>query len=148
MSPDEFRRLGHQVVDWLADYRRDVAERPVASVREPGSLLAALPAAAPEEPEGFEAVMRDVDQLVLPHLAHWQHPNFFAYFPSNGDLSAVLGDLLSTGLGVLGLTWESAPALTELEDRVCDWLRQLSGLDAAWQGVIQDTASTSTMIAL
>lgn len=148
MSAEEFRRLGHLVVDWLADYRRDVAEKPVSCAPEPGALLAQLPASPPAQPEGFEALLRDMDDRIVPNLAHWQHPNFFAYFPSNGDLSAVLGDMLSTGLGVLGLTWESAPALTEVEDRVCDWLRQMSGLDAAFQGVIQDTASSCSMIAL
>lgn len=148
MSADEFRRLGHLVVDWLADYRQNVAQRPVSCTSEPGALLARLPEDPPAQPEGFEALLRDMDDLIVPNLAHWQHPDFFAYFPSNGDLSAVLGDLLSTGLGVLGLTWESAPALTELEDRVCDWLRRMSGLADDWQGVIQDTASSCTMIAL
>ena len=148
MSPEEFRALGHRVVDWLADYRAGVAARPVSHRARPGALLEQLPSAPPEAPEGFEAVLEDLESLLLPNLVHWQHPNFFAYFPSNGDLSAVLGDLLSTGLGALGLTWESAPALTEVEDRACDWLRQMSGLHESWQGVIQDTASTCSMIAL
>lgn len=148
MTPEEFRRLGHRVVDWIADYRARAATSPVAPETSPGALLQQLPDAPPEQPEGFEAVLADMDKIASEHLVHWQHPDFFAYFPSNGDLSAVLGDLLSTGLGVLGLTWESAPALTELEDRTCDWLRQLSGLSAGWQGVIQDTASTCSMIAL
>ncbi|MFT6080857.1 MAG: aromatic-L-amino-acid decarboxylase, partial [Planctomycetota bacterium] len=148
MSPEEFRRLGHLVVDWIADYRTNAASKPVACNASPGDLLAQLPKAPPEQPEGFEAILSDLDDLVVPNLAHWQHPNFFAYFPSNGDLSAVLGDFLSTGLGVLGLTWQSAPALTELEDRVTDWLRQMSGLADSWQGVIQDTASSCGMIAL
>ena len=148
MTPEDFRRVAHEVVDWIADYRAGVAARPVACDAEPGALLRRLPASPPREPEGFDAVLRDVDAIAAEHLVHWQHPDFFAYFPSNGDLSAVLGDLLSTGLGVLGLTWESAPALTELEDRACDWLRQMSGLSDRWQGVIQDTASTCSMIAL
>jgi len=148
MTPEDFRRIGHEVIDWIADYRAGVAARPVSCDAEPGALLRQLPTSPPTAPEGFDAVLRDVDALASEHLVHWQHPDFFAYFPSNGDLSAVLGDLLSTGLGVLGLTWESAPALTELEDRVCDWLRQMSGLAEGWQGVIQDTASTCSMIAL
>ncbi|MBL9076838.1 MAG: aminotransferase class V-fold PLP-dependent enzyme [Planctomycetes bacterium] len=148
MSPEEFRRFGHAVVDWLADYRRDVAARPVCTTVPPGAVLARLPATPPEQPEGFAAVLQDLDAVLLPALSHWQHPRFFGYFPSNGDLAAVLGDLLSTGLGVLGLTWQSAPALTELEQRAVDWLRQLSGLSAAWRGVIQDTASTATLLAL
>lgn len=148
MHPEEFRRHAHAVVDWLADYRARVADLPVQTAVRPGALLAALPSSPPEQPEGFAAVLADVERLVLPALSHWQHPGFYGYFPSNGDLASVLGDFLSTGLGVLGLAWQSAPALTELEDRCCDWLRQLFGLSPAWQGVIQDTASTTTLIAL
>ena len=148
LSPERFRELGHLVVDRIADYRARVHEQPVLCDAAPGDLLAKLPTEAPELPEGFERVLADVDALLLPALSHWQHPRFCAYFPSNGDLAAVLGDLLSTGLGVLGLTWQSAPALTELEDRVTDWLRRLCGLSDAWQGVIQDTASTCTLVAL
>ena len=148
LSADEFRRLGHRVVDWIADYRAGVSARSVQCATSPGELLAALPAAPPERPQGFEAVLADLERLVLPRLSHWQHPRFFGYFPSNSDLAAVLGDLLSTGLGVLGLTWNSAPALTELEDRATDWLRQALGLGDAFRGVIQDTASTCTLVAL
>jgi len=148
MSPAEFRRHAHRVVDWIADYRERVASMPVQTAVPPGALLAQLPASPPTEPEGFDAVMGDLDRLLLPALSHWQHPRFFGYFPSNGDLAAVLGDFLSTGLGVLGLAWQSAPALTELEERVVDWLRQMSGLSANWHGVIQDTASTATFLAL
>ena len=148
MPAKEFRRLGHLVVDWLANYRENIESLPVNCDAKPGDLLSQLPKAPPTEPEGFEAVLADLDKHVVPNLAHWQHPNFFAYFPSNGDLSAVLGDFLSTGLGALGLTWESAPALTEIEDRVTDWLRQMTGLADTWQGVIQDTASSCSMIAL
>jgi aromatic-L-amino-acid decarboxylase len=148
MSPDEFRRLGHRVVDWIADYRARAASLPVQSRVDPGALLAALPASPPEHAEGFDAVLRDLDALLLPALSHWQHPRFFAYFPSNGDLASVLGDFLSSGLGALGLAWQSAPALTELEQRVTDWLAELLGLDPGWRGVIQDTASTSTFLAL
>lgn len=148
MSPEEFRRHGHAVVDWIADYRQNLAQRPVQTTCQPGELLQRLPASAPAEAEGFAAVLADCEQLLLPALSHWQHPGFFGYFPCNGDLSAVLGDLLSSGLGVLGLAWQSAPALTELEERCADWLRQLLGLPAEFQGVIQDTASTSTLVAL
>jgi aromatic-L-amino-acid decarboxylase len=148
MTPDEFRRLGHLVVDWVADYRARAASLPVQTRAAPGELLARLPLHAPDAPEGFDAVLRDLDSLLLPALSHWQHPRCFAYFPSNGDLSSVLGDFLSTGLGVLGLAWQSAPALTELEQRVTEWLAEMLGLSSAWRGVIQDTASTCTLIAL
>jgi aromatic-L-amino-acid decarboxylase len=108
MTPEEFRRLGHQVIDRIADYRATVAERPVMARTSPGEIKAALPADPPQTPESFEAILADLDRIVMPGLSHWQHPNFFGYFPSNGELSSVLGDYLSTGLGVLGLSWQSA----------------------------------------
>jgi aromatic-L-amino-acid decarboxylase len=148
MTPEQFREHAHRVVDWIADYRARAPGLPVQSAVAPGELLAALPTSPPEQPEGFAAVLHDVEHVLLPALSHWQHPGFFAYFPSNGDLASVLGDFLSTGLGVLGLAWQSAPALTELEQRVVDWLRQMTGLPASFQGCIQDTASTCTLLAL
>src|SRR5690606_12723056 len=101
-----------------------------------------------ERPEPFEDIVADLDRVIVRNLTHWQHPQFFGYFPSNGTLASVLGDFVSTGLGVLGLAWQSSPALTELEEVVCDWLRQMIDLGPAWRGVIQDTASTSTLVAL
>jgi aromatic-L-amino-acid/L-tryptophan decarboxylase len=148
MTPEEFRRFGHQLVDWVADYRARMADLPVMSTVEPGALRAALPDAPPVHPEPFEAIFADLDRLIVPGLSHWQHPSFHGYFPSNGDLSSVLGDYLSTGLGVIGLSWQSSPALTELEECVTDWLRQMVGLSREWSGVIQDTASTCTLVAL
>ena len=148
MTPDEFRRIGHRLVDWVADYRARLAERPVMSRVEPGAVRAALPAVPPEDAEPFEAVLEDLDAIIVPGLSHWQHPRFFGYFPSNGELSSVLGDYLSTGIGALGLSWQSSPAVTELEEVVTDWVRQMVGLSEAWSGVIQDTASTSTLVAL
>jgi aromatic-L-amino-acid/L-tryptophan decarboxylase len=148
MNPEEFRKIGHQLIDWIADYRTRVADLPVRSRVEPGAVRAQLPASPPLQPEPFEGIFNDLEQIILPGLSHWQHPNFFGYFPSNGELSSVLGDTLSTGLGVLGLSWISSPALTELEELVTDWMRQMLGLSDAWSGVIQDTASTSTLVAL
>ena len=148
MNPEEFRRVGHQLIDWIADYRAQVAEFPVRSKLEPGAVRAQLPVIPPTKPEPFEGIMSDLEEIIVPGLSHWQHPNFFGYFPSNGELSSVLGDYLSTGLGVLGLSWQSSPALTELEEVVTDWVRQMVGLSEAWSGVIQDTASTCTLVAL
>ena len=148
MTPEEFRRRGHQLVDWIADYRAQVAGRPVMAQTKPGAIKAQLPAHPPHAPESFEAILRDLDTVVVPGLSHWAHPRFFGYFPSNGDLSSVLGDLTSTGLGVLGLAWQSSPALTEIEEVTTDWLRQMIGLSEGWEGVIQDTASSSTLTAL
>ena len=148
MNPEEFRKLGHQLIDWIADYRANLAELPVKSSVKPGAVRAQLPVTPPIHGESFDAIFSDLEKIILPGLSHWQHPSFFGYFPSNGDLASVLGDYLSTGLGVLGLSWQSSPALTELEEVVTDWLRQMVGLSEAWSGVIQDTASTNTLVAL
>ncbi|WP_212632047.1 pyridoxal-dependent decarboxylase [Pseudomonas sp. KB-10] len=148
MTPEEFRKYGHQLIDRIADYRSGVAELPVMAQVRPGELRDALPISAPQQAEPFETVLSDLDRLIMPGLSHWQHPGFFGYFPSNGSLASVLGDYLSTGLGVLGLSWQSSPALTELEETSVDWVRQMVGLSDAFSGVIQDTASTSTLVAL
>ncbi|MEO6403627.1 MAG: pyridoxal-dependent decarboxylase [Vicinamibacteria bacterium] len=148
MNPEEFRKFGHRLIDWIADYRATTERRPVMSTVEPGSIRAQLPKTPPDAPESMDAVMHDVESIVMPGLSHWQHPRFFGYFPSNGELSSVLGDYMSTGLGVLGLSWQSSPALTEVEEVTTDWLRQMVGLSDKWSGVIQDTASTSTLVAL
>jgi aromatic-L-amino-acid/L-tryptophan decarboxylase len=148
MDPEAFRLVGHQLIDWIADYRLKIADFPVMSQVEPGAVRAQLPDAPPATPESFDAIFRDLEQVILPGLSHWQHPNFYGYFPSNATLASALGDYLSTGLGVLGLSWQSSPALSELEEVVTDWMRQMVGLSAKWSGVIQDTASTSTLVAL
>jgi aromatic-L-amino-acid/L-tryptophan decarboxylase len=148
MNPEEFRAIGHQLIDWIADYRANVATLPVMSPVAPGDVRGRLPAAPPAQPEPFDAIFRDLDAIIVPGLSHWQHPSFHGYFPANSELAAVLGDYLSTGLGVLGLSWQSSPALSELEEVVVDWMRQMVGLSGAWSGVIQDTASTSTLVAL
>ena len=148
MDTEEFRRQGHALIDWLADYRAGLASRPVRAQVEPGAVKARLPATPPAEPEPFERVLADVDEVLVPGLTLWSHPRFFGFFPSNGELSSVLGDYLSTGLGVLGLSWQASPALSELEEVTVDWLRQMTGLSPAWKGVIQDTASTSSLLAL
>jgi aromatic-L-amino-acid decarboxylase len=148
MTPDDFRRYGHQLIDWIADYRERVADRPVMARTSPGEIKAQLPASPPDLPEPFESVLADLDRIVMPGLSHWAHPRFFGYFPCNGELASVLGDYASTGLGVLGLAWQSSPALTEVEEVATDWLRQMIGLSEGWSGVIQDTASTCSLIAL
>ena len=148
MNAEDFRRHGHALVDWLADYHEGIAARPVQPPTRPGEVRALLPAAPPVDPEPFEACVADLDRVVAPNLTHWQHPRFFGYFPANALLAGVLGDLVSTGLGTIGLSWQSAPALTEVEEVVVDWLRQMVGLSDDWVGVIGDTASTGTLVAL
>src|SRR5271165_5803173 len=148
MTPEEFRERGHQLIDWIADYRTNVSKLPVMARTAPGEIRAQLPASPPDAPESFDAIFADLEKVILPGLSHWQSPNFFGYFPSNGLLASVLGDYASTGLGVLGLSWQASPALSEVEEVVTEWLRQMTGLGEGWSGVIQDSASTSTLLAL
>ena len=154
MDPEEFRRSAHALVDWLVDYHRQVEEFPVLSRVNPGDVLERLPAAAPERGESFDAMLGDVDKIVMPGITHWQSPNFFAFFPANNSPPAVLGELLSAGLGVQGMLWATSPACTEVEIRMMDWLVQMLGLPERFAsstrggGVIQDSASSSTLCAL
>ena len=150
MSPEEFRKYGREVVDWIADYYETLEQRPVLSQVEPGSIRAALPASAPEDGEPFDAVLADLERIILPGITHWQHPSFFAYFPANASGPAVLGDLLSAGLGVQGMLWATSPAATELETHVLDWLATLLGLPESFigNGVIQSSASDAALVAL
>ncbi len=122
MTPEEFRQAGHQLIDWVADFRAGIAQRPVMAQVEPGALRAQLPPAPPQQPESFQQILTDLDELIVPGLSHFQHPRFFGYFPANALLESVLGDYLSTGLGALGISWQSAPALTELEEVMTDWM--------------------------
>src|SRR5918995_969268 len=148
MNPEDFRKAGHRLIDWIADYRASVDSRPVMARTEPGAIKAKLPSSPPPHPESFDDIIKDLDRIVVPGVTTWQHPQFFGYFPSNALLSSVLGDFVSGGLGVIGLAWQSSPALTEVEEVVVDWMRQMLGLSDAWSGVINDTASTSTLVAL
>jgi aromatic-L-amino-acid decarboxylase len=148
MTPEEFRRIGHRVIDWIADYRANLGERPVLSRNAPGDVGSRLPASPPEAGESLDALLRDMDETILPGLTHWQHPAFHAYFPANATLASTIGDFLSTGLGVIGLNWQASPALTELELLMADWMRQMTGLSPRWSGAIHDTASTATLVAL
>ncbi len=128
MSPDEFRRNGHAVVDWIADYYSRIESYPVLSRAEPGQIRVSLPADPPVKGEPFAAILTDIEKLILPGVTHWQSPNFFAYFPANASGPAILGDLLSSGLGVQGMLWATSPACTELETHVLDWLVVMLGL--------------------
>lgn len=148
MTPEEFRRLGHEIIDWIADYRETLHERPVAAPVVPGQIRSTFAEHPPEAPQGLDGILSELDQVILPGLVHWQHPRFCGYFPANAPYPAILADLVSTGLGTMGLSWQAAPALTEVEDVTLDWMRQMLGLSPAWQGVIQDTASTSSLVAL
>jgi aromatic-L-amino-acid/L-tryptophan decarboxylase len=154
MTPEEFRRHGHAAVDWIADYYSRIESFPVLSRAEPGQIRASLPASAPERGESFAAMLRDVEKLILPGITHWQSPNFYAYFPCNASGPAILGDLLSSGLGIQGMLWATSPACTELETHVLDWLVEMLALPRKFLssdtggGVIQDSASSASLCAL
>lgn len=154
MTAEEFRRHGHQVIDWIADYYQKIEQFPVLSRSKPGQVRGSLPPHAPQQGESFDQILRDVDDKILPGITHWQSPNFFAYFPANGSAPGILGDLLSSGLGVQGMLWSTSPACTELETHVLDWLVPMLGLpdkflsSSTGGGVIQDTASSSSLCAL
>jgi aromatic-L-amino-acid/L-tryptophan decarboxylase len=145
---DTFREDGHKAVDWAADYLERVADLPVLAQVRPGEIRARLPQSPPEEPEPFELVLRDLNEILLPGITHWQHPRFFAYFATTGAEPGILAELLAATLNSVGFLWRTAPASTELELRVCEWVAQLLGLPDGWHGHIEDTASTSTLAAL
>src|SRR5829696_2336397 len=154
MSPDDFRRHGHALVDWAAQYMERVADLPVQPKIEPGAIRAMLPSAAPEDPEQFELLVRDLDTVVLPGLTQWQSPGWFAYFPANTSPPSILGELVTAALGAQGMLWSTSPAVTEIEAHVLDWLVDLLGLPQEWKtavgpggGVIQMSASDSTHVA-
>src|ERR1700720_3212758 len=154
MTPDDFRRHGHAVVDWIAEYYTRIETFPVLSRAEPGQIRASLPADPPAKGEPFSAMLADIEKLILPGVTHWQSPNFYAYFPSHASGPAILGDLLSSGLGVQGMLWATSPACTELETLVLDWLVPALGLPEKFVstntggGVILDTASSAILCAL
>lgn len=154
MTPDEFRTFGYAVIDWIADYQRRVESLPVMAQVQPGEIRAMLPPDPPQQGEAFDAILADIDRIVLPGVTHWQSPNFFAYFPANASGPAILGDLLSSGLGVQGMLWLTSPACTELETHMMDWLVEMLALPEKFKststggGVIQDSASSAVLTAL
>ena len=148
MTPEEFREAAHELVDWIADYRATVPERPVRSEVAPGWVRAQLSSPPPEAPVDLDDVLGDLSRVVVPGVTQVTSPGNFAWFPSNSALESVLGDIAASGLGALGITWQSAPALTEVEEVVTDWLRELCGLSEGWHGAIHDTASTACLVAM
>ncbi len=144
----DFREDGRAAVDWVARYLEGVGDLPVLAQVEPGDIRAQLPASPPEEAEPFDAVLRDLDEVLLPGITHWNHPRFFAYFAISGSEPGILAELLIAALNVNGMLWRSSPAATELEELAADWVRQLMGLAEGWHGHIEDSASTSTLAAL
>ena len=148
MDAATFRKLGHELVEWVAAYREGIERLPVRSSVRPGEIQACFAAEPPRAGGELPAVLARLDELVLPGITHWNHPSFFAYFPSNTSYASILGDLVAAGLGAQGMSWQTSPAATEIEEVVMDWLRQMVGLSPEWKGVVHDTASTATLCAL
>jgi aromatic-L-amino-acid decarboxylase len=148
MNPDDFRRHGHQLVDWMAAYMRDVSGLPVTPALRPGDITRQLPASPPEAGEPFDTLMQDFTRIIVPGMTHWNHPGWFAYFPGNNSPPSILAEMLTATLGAQCMSWATSPAATELEQVTMDWLRQMLGLPEGFTGVIQDTASTATLVAL
>lgn len=148
MAPLEFAAAGHALIDWIARYLEDAEQYPVLSRATPGQVRSALPAAPPTLGEPFAAVMADAERVILPGVTHWNHPGFFAYFAISGSAPGILAELLTAALNINGMLWRTSPAATELEQLTLDWLRQLLGLQSGWFGMITDTASISTLLAL
>jgi aromatic-L-amino-acid decarboxylase len=148
MPPEEFRRYAHAAVDWMADYLAGVERFPVLSQVQPGDVASQVPAAPPAAGEDFAEVLADVDRVVMPGITHWNHPDFYAYFAITGSAPGIIGEMMAAALNVNGMLWRSSPAVTELEERALGWLRQMLGLPEVFRGTIQDTASTSTLVAI
>ena len=148
MSREEFRRFGHELIDWVADYFEHIEDLPVLAQIEPGDLKAELPAAPPQRGEAMEQIIADLDRLIVPALTHWSHPSFFAYFATSTSAPGIFGELLSAAFDNKAMLWRTSPASTELEEVTLDWLRQMMGLDAGMTGIIYDTASVSSMHAI
>ena len=148
MHPEEFRRHGHELVDWMADYLAGVGDLPVTPAVRPGDIRRGRPASPPLEGEPFAALFDDFRDLIVPGMTHWNHPGWFAYFPGNNSPPSILGEMLTSAMGAQCMSWATSPAATELEQTTMDWLRQMLGLPEDFVGVIQDTASTATLVAL
>lgn len=148
LSPAEFATAGHTLVEWITRYVTEIERYPVMSPVAPGEIAAAIPFAPPEGPTSFAEVLADFERTILPGVTHWNHPGFFAYFPITGSGPGILAEFLTAALNVNGMIWRTSPAATELEQRTLDWLRQLLGLEPGWFGIICDTASISTLLAL
>ncbi|MFY0685536.1 MAG: aspartate aminotransferase family protein [Cyclobacteriaceae bacterium] len=148
MTSEEFRKNAHKAVDWVADYLENIEHYPVKSQVAPGDIGNQIPSYPPEDSEVFDNLMSDLDQIIMPGITHWQHPNFHAYFSGNNSYPSIIAELLTAGLGAQCMIWETSPAAAELEEKMMEWLKSLMGLPKQWHGVIQDTASTSTLAAI
>jgi len=148
MTPDEFRKNAHELVEWMAGYMENVEKYPVKSAISPGDIFNKIPDSPPAESESFSSLMKDFEEIIMPGITHWQSPNFFAYFPANTSPPSILAEMIIATLGAQCMIWETSPAAAELEEKMMIWLRDLIGLPSGFEGVIQDSASTATLSAI
>jgi aromatic-L-amino-acid/L-tryptophan decarboxylase len=148
MTPDDFRKHAHELVEWMADYMENVEQFPVKSQVQPGEIFSRLPDNPPLHPESFDLLMKDFNEIIMPGITHWQSPDFFAYFPANTSPASILAEMITATLGAQCMIWETSPAAAELEEKMMNWLRDLIGLPSGFEGVIQDSASTATLTAI
>ncbi|MCK5367591.1 MAG: aspartate aminotransferase family protein, partial [Cyclobacteriaceae bacterium] len=148
MEIEEFRKNGYKLIDWIADYYENIEQYPIKSRVKPREVFNSIPQDAPEIHDDFDSILADFDTKILKGITHWQNPSFFAYFNANTSFPSILGELLTSAIGAQCMIWDTSPAAAELEEKVCDWIKKVSGLPESWHGVIQDTASTATICAL
>ena len=148
MKPEDFRKHAHELVEWMAGYMENVEKYPVKSQVRPGEIFDSIPDIPPENRESFDSLMSDLDKIIMPGISHWQSPNFYAYFPANTSPASILAEMIISTLGVQAMIWETSPAATELEEKMMNWLKTMTGLPGEFEGVIQDSASTATLTAI
>ncbi len=148
MNIDEFRKNAHETVDWVADYFQNIEKYPVKSQVNPGDIFKQLPEKAPEEPEPYSKIIKDLDEIIIPGITHWQSPSFFAYFNANNSFPSVLAEIITAAIGAQCMSWQTSPAATELEEMIMKWTAKLINLPEGFTGVIQDTASTATLCSI
>ena len=148
MTPEDFRKWSRKAADWGADYREGLRDKPVRAMTAPGEIAARIPDTPPEQPQAMESIFADFENIIMPGMTHWQHPRFFAYFPANAAPVSVVAEYLVTAVAAQCMLWQTSPAATELETKILDWLRQALGLPDGFSGVIQDSASSSTLAAI
>jgi len=148
MTPDEFRKNAHELVEWMASYMENVGQYPVKSQSRPGEIFNRLPDAPPLKSESFSSFMKDLEEIIMPGITHWQSPDFYAYFPANTSPPSILAEMITATLGAQCMNWETSPAAAELEEKMMNWLRSMTGLPDTFEGVIQDSASTATLAAI
>ena len=148
MDNKDFRQHAHELVDWMADYFENIKDYPVKSQVSPGEIYSQIPDSAPTEGQTFQQIFSDFEKIIMPGMSHWQHPNFYAYFPANSSYPSILGEMLTATLAAQCMIWDTSPAGTELEEKVMQWLIKMTGLPENLNGVIQDSASSSTLTAI